>query len=346
MKIAILGLAGKEFRGGVEKFNSNLIQAIESGGHEAELFSFLSIRQFATEKILTRTSERTPYNGYWKARLLAKEFEKRKKEFDLVIANDFFGLYVNGIKQIMVLHGLFSDVFDCIRHKISPFYWLWGQELSRVQRSAMRHANVVMTPCHRNFRYAKAHSLSVHHVIEHGVDLDFFRPTKSFKALDKYSLPDQFILSVGLRAVWKNAEMVSRIAQDFPTVVLSGNQMDARISYLSDLDDSVMPALYSRAGLLFNPSFHEGFGYVAAEAMACGTPVVCSNTGFGPELKEKIPELVVEDPNDYVAFKKKIALVLENREEFGKKSRKFAEKNFGFKDWARKWLELVESQKE
>ena len=32
------------------------------------------------------------------------------------------------------------------------------------------------------------------------------------------------------------------------------------------------------------PSFYEGFGLPAIEAMACGLPVICSNTGSLPEI--------------------------------------------------------------
>jgi glycosyltransferase involved in cell wall biosynthesis len=42
--------------------------------------------------------------------------------------------------------------------------------------------------------------------------------------------------------------------------------------------------LYQRAHMLLLPSLHEGFGLTALEAMACGTPVVTSNTSSLPEV--------------------------------------------------------------
>jgi glycosyltransferase involved in cell wall biosynthesis len=42
--------------------------------------------------------------------------------------------------------------------------------------------------------------------------------------------------------------------------------------------------LYQRAHMLLLPSLHEGFGLTALEAMACGTPVVASNTSSLPEV--------------------------------------------------------------
>jgi len=45
-----------------------------------------------------------------------------------------------------------------------------------------------------------------------------------------------------------------------------------------------LPALYSAADLFVYPSLYEGFGLPPLEAMACGTPVVCSNSSSLPEV--------------------------------------------------------------
>ena len=45
-----------------------------------------------------------------------------------------------------------------------------------------------------------------------------------------------------------------------------------------------LPALYSGATLFVFPSLYEGFGLPVLEAMACGVPVVCSNTSSLPEV--------------------------------------------------------------
>jgi glycosyltransferase involved in cell wall biosynthesis len=43
-------------------------------------------------------------------------------------------------------------------------------------------------------------------------------------------------------------------------------------------------ALYNAADLFVYPSIYEGFGLPPLEAMACGTPVVTSNTSALPEV--------------------------------------------------------------
>jgi glycosyltransferase involved in cell wall biosynthesis len=47
---------------------------------------------------------------------------------------------------------------------------------------------------------------------------------------------------------------------------------------------SDLPALYAGARLFVMPSLYEGFCMPVLEAMACGTPVVCSNTSSLPEV--------------------------------------------------------------
>ncbi len=65
---------------------------------------------------------------------------------------------------------------------------------------------------------------------------------------------------------------------------------------------------YGRADVLAHPSFYEGFGLQALEAMACGLPVVCSNRTSLPEVVGDAARLV--DPDDVPAFARALADVL------------------------------------
>jgi len=57
-----------------------------------------------------------------------------------------------------------------------------------------------------------------------------------------------------------------------------------RVRFLHEVSEADLPGLYSAARVLAMPSFYEGFGLPALEAMACGTPVVVSNRGSLPEV--------------------------------------------------------------
>ena len=60
--------------------------------------------------------------------------------------------------------------------------------------------------------------------------------------------------------------------------------LEPNVSFLAPVSDELMPQLYAAADLLVMPSFMEGFGLPVVEAMACGTPVVCSRAASLPEV--------------------------------------------------------------
>jgi glycosyltransferase involved in cell wall biosynthesis len=57
-----------------------------------------------------------------------------------------------------------------------------------------------------------------------------------------------------------------------------------RIDFIGYPTDYRLAKLYRNASLLAFPSFHEGFGFPAVEAMACGCAVVGSNVTSLPEV--------------------------------------------------------------
>ena len=57
-----------------------------------------------------------------------------------------------------------------------------------------------------------------------------------------------------------------------------------RVSHLGYVADADRRSLFENASLLVLPSWHEGFGLPALEAMALGVPVVASTTGALPEV--------------------------------------------------------------
>jgi glycosyltransferase involved in cell wall biosynthesis len=57
-----------------------------------------------------------------------------------------------------------------------------------------------------------------------------------------------------------------------------------RVVFTGFVDEPGLRALYSAARVCVCPSMYEGFGFTVLEAMACGTPVVCSSTTSLPEV--------------------------------------------------------------
>lgn len=72
--------------------------------------------------------------------------------------------------------------------------------------------------------------------------------------------------------------------------------LEGRVIFAGYVDEADLPALMSAAVAFVLPSLHEGFGLPAWEAMACGTPVICSNVSALPEVVGDAALLV--DPLD------------------------------------------------
>lgn len=60
--------------------------------------------------------------------------------------------------------------------------------------------------------------------------------------------------------------------------------LGGRLRFVSGLTDAELAALFASATVAVTPSLYEGFGLPAAEAMACGAPVVVTDGGALPEV--------------------------------------------------------------
>lgn len=144
-------------------------------------------------------------------------------------------------------------------------------------------------------------------VIPHGVS-DRFAPAgdEAIASLrDRYHLDRPYVLAVGTVQPRKNyaglARAMAAVAEyGFPhQLVIAGkpgwlaDQVRAEIGatgirddvrFLNYVPESDLPALYSGADLVAFPSWFEGFGLPALEAMRCGAPVIVSDRGSLPEI--------------------------------------------------------------
>jgi glycosyltransferase involved in cell wall biosynthesis len=69
-----------------------------------------------------------------------------------------------------------------------------------------------------------------------------------------------------------------------PKQLVSQWSLQDRILFRHNIPENLLPILISGARAFVFPSLHEGFGLPPLEAMACGTPVVCSHASSLPEV--------------------------------------------------------------
>ncbi len=120
------------------------------------------------------------------------------------------------------------------------------------------------------------------------------------EARARLGLPDRFILFVGTVEPRKNLETLLDawvLMRDRPDLVVVGSwgwryesirekmdRLGPRLHHLQSMDPEELPAIYNLARALAHPAWYEGFGLPPLEAMACGTPVVVSDTSSLPEV--------------------------------------------------------------
>lgn len=174
-------------------------------------------------------------------------------------------------------------------------------------------------------------------VFHGGVEEVFFNaPPPPPGVLAKYGIPDSYLLSIGNMRPYKNvatlvkayASLAARRA-DLPDLVIGGKAKDADREFLAGLaaelglrtrvhfpgmiEDQDLPLLYKKAAAFIFPSLAEGFGLPVLEAMASGTPVICSRVDSLPEIGGDAV-LYLDTPKDDARLAELIGLLLDRPE--------------------------------
>ncbi|KPJ69456.1 hypothetical protein AMJ44_03820 [candidate division WOR-1 bacterium DG_54_3] len=145
-------------------------------------------------------------------------------------------------------------------------------------------------------------------VVHLGVEEKFRSPEMSTEQIRrKYALPQKFILYVGNLKPHKNVQCLIEAYEALPAqmkeeyrLVLGAPRSDKyfpdiekivrekklahQILFTGFIEEKDLPSLYHMSSLFVFPSLYEGFGLPPLEAMACGCPVVSSNTSSMPEV--------------------------------------------------------------
>ena len=118
-----------------------------------------------------------------------------------------------------------------------------------------------------------------------------------------------------------------------------------RVTFTGHVGADKLAQLYSSAEIAVTASLYEGFGLPAAEAMACGTPVIATRAGALPEIVGEHGTGILIPPADPPALAAAIKRLLADRplrQRMGDAARKRIEESFSWEGAARKTLEVYQ----
>jgi len=268
----------------------------------------------------------------WRLSALLAHFARLSQDrlfpgVDLFHVTDHLLPYFRLIKSVFTLHDLIF-LFHPETHK--PLNrWFLTLMMPRFLRAA--DAVIAVSECTKRdaMRLYGLDEAKIR-VIYEGVNPRFCpaSPEAIAAVRARYGLPEHFILYVGTIEPRKNLTALLEafhhlLATHDLRLVIVGKKgwlyegffrrlrelgLEDRVIFTGYVPDEDLPAIYSAADLFVFPSLYEGFGLPVLEAMACGVPVICSNTSSLPEVAGDAALLV--DPADVRALAGAIERVL------------------------------------
>jgi glycosyltransferase involved in cell wall biosynthesis len=307
MRIALDARLSYYVQAGITQYTLNLIQALAAIDSENEYLLLQrrpDQRTIVSQSNFRRVPLLAPTHHPLEQYLLALELPLQGK-IDVVHCTDFIPPFYYRGPTVITIHDLAFLLYPhFLTRKAARYYGLIDRAVRRadhviaVSESTKRDiVRLTGTPERKitviyeaaDSSYAPIHEQEVLQRIRH-----------------KYHLPDQVILFVGTIEPRKNLPTLIRAykglidnyksAADLAIVGKQGWLYDdvyrlveqlglqRRVHFLGRVPTVDLLYLYNASQMLVLPSYYEGFGLPPLEAMACGVPVIVSDTSVMPEV--------------------------------------------------------------
>ena len=224
-------------------------------------------------------------------------------------------------RSVVTFHDLTFFLFPGLHTLPKRYFFRLFIQLSR-RRAAAIIADSESTR-QDAIRLAKVPPGKIHTVLL-GVTPDFHPesdPALLQAVRQKYSLPERYLLFVGLLEPRKNLPALLQAFASLPPqqppvkLVIVGRQgwmvqqsmalveslgLAQQVHFTGYVHQVDLPRVYNLAEMAVYPSSYEGFGFPVLEAMACGTPVITTAVSSMPEITGEAGVLV--PPGDVPAL--------------------------------------------
>tara|TARA_B100002019_G_scaffold39933_1_gene33474 strand:- start:1535 stop:2767 length:1233 start_codon:yes stop_codon:yes gene_type:complete len=197
------------------------------------------------------------------------------------------------------------------------------------------------------------------HIIYNGIDTNLFRPI-FYKNKDPYKVIVTASSDQPVKGLKYLLLAFKKLTPKYPKLNLlvvgklqSGGEIESlifkldlekKITFIHGISSESLVEHYALSSIAVVPSIYEGFGLPAAEAMACGIPVISTNGGALPEIVGEAGLIVPVKNSELIAYE--IEKLIEDkslREDLGLAGRKRIEENFSWDVTAEKVAQLYKS---
>ncbi len=313
MTIYIDVSAAAHQRGGMARYAESLARAMLARHGAEHSFGLFYNRDRHTRTLagLDGVAMRSVHCGYkpwrmavWMGQLASIGFNRLLPDAELYHATEHLLMPLRGVPTVLTVHDLIYRMFPAYHKRLN--YWF----LNAAMPVFARRADALVTIS----QSSKRDLMRLYGIPDDKISVIYeaasphFRPASPREVAEMRSrcgLPERYLLALGTIEPRKNLiRLVAALRilrqrhpdlalvvvgtagwlyQDFFQTVekLDDPRAVLLAGYVADAD---LPAVISGASVYVLASFYEGFGLPILEAMACGTPVVCSSTSSMPEL--------------------------------------------------------------
>lgn len=248
---------------------------------------------------------------------------------DVIHSPDKGPLYKGGLTTIVTIHDLLPFLFPHDRSLPKRLYW----QLSLRRQIKVSDAIITVSQSTKQdiIRLFDVDEDKIY-VTYLGTDLSPPSEDEVEQIIHEYDIPKSMfnVLYVGNYNDRKNADQLVKACKTLDSegldlhLLLAGSnppesqlsdlagEFQNKITFLGYIPDENLEALYGAASLFVYPSTYEGFGLPVLEAMACGTPVITSNTSSLPEVVGDAG--ITVDPDTTVELSEAIDRVYSNEQ--------------------------------
>lgn len=250
-------------------------------------------------RIRTIRSLNIPRTNFWvygylfaKKKLVKESIEHFKP--DVIYAHNPYDTYVSrgfGIPVVCHIHSLYTEYFmsqESLRTYLPRVYWnwFWRYRLA-IEQKALSNSNLVVTYSKYLADLAKERGARNVKIVPNGIDTSLF--TSNGQKSTEIKKPA--VVYVGRIEKVKGITYLLQAAHELPNVnfYLIGELKDhyefpSNVYPLGSREPNSIPIYLRSADIFLNPVVRDGFEIVNMEAMACGVPVITTDSFERSEL--------------------------------------------------------------